>query len=287
MPKKKQAAAKSARKLPQRKTAFDRNVTHFKEEVEALGKRAEYKECECCGETRGGLGLLGPLVSAMLGLLGVILVIVVMDYAAQRTGMAIMSFGVREFLLSNMGLFFLIFLISAYTTYFSRARPTMYLALSPLSVAFGITVFLWIISSIIIIEGARIWFPGFDIVAQYALYARNHLPGIFWFFSFVGYLFLFVRLLAGNAKECAACASAKREPSKKVQVPDDGIKRLYRSGKDKILGGVCGGIAEYLGVDPVLIRFIWAIAVFFFGTGVLLYIIAWIIIPRNPNHSWD
>ena len=65
------------------------------------------------------------------------------------------------------------------------------------------------------------------------------------------------------------------------------IKRLYRSGKDKILGGVCGGIAEYLNVDPVLIRLLWAIAVLVYGTGVLLYIIAWIIIPRNPEHKWE
>lgn len=67
-----------------------------------------------------------------------------------------------------------------------------------------------------------------------------------------------------------------------------GPKRLYRSGKDKLVGGVCGGIAEYLEVDPVLIRLIWAVAVFLlYGTGVLLYIIAWIIIPRNPEHKWD
>lgn len=66
-----------------------------------------------------------------------------------------------------------------------------------------------------------------------------------------------------------------------------GPKRLYRSGKDKLIGGVCGGIAEYLKVDPVLIRLIWAAAVFMYGTGVLLYIIAWIIIPRNPAHKWD
>ena len=65
------------------------------------------------------------------------------------------------------------------------------------------------------------------------------------------------------------------------------VKRLYRSGKEKLLGGVCGGIAEYLKVDPVLIRLIWVLAVLFGGAGVLFYIIAWIIIPRNPAHKWD
>jgi phage shock protein C len=64
------------------------------------------------------------------------------------------------------------------------------------------------------------------------------------------------------------------------------VKRLYRSGKERILGGVCGGIAEYFNVDPTIIRLLWILFVFGFGTGLLAYIIAWIIIPRNPNHKW-
>ena len=63
-------------------------------------------------------------------------------------------------------------------------------------------------------------------------------------------------------------------------------KRLYRSGKNKILGGVCGGLGDYFRIDPVLIRFIWVIAALVWGFGVLAYIIAWIIIPRNPKHVW-
>ena len=63
-------------------------------------------------------------------------------------------------------------------------------------------------------------------------------------------------------------------------------KRLYRSGKNKILGGVCGGIAEYFNVDPVIIRLLWVLFALGYGSGVLAYIIAWIIIPRNPNHKW-
>lgn len=66
------------------------------------------------------------------------------------------------------------------------------------------------------------------------------------------------------------------------------IKRLYRSQNERILGGVCGGIAEYTSMDPTIIRLIWAIGTLMsFGFGVLLYIIAWIIIPRNPKQKWD
>ena len=63
-------------------------------------------------------------------------------------------------------------------------------------------------------------------------------------------------------------------------------ERLYRSGRDKILGGVCGGIAEYFRVDPTLVRLLWIIGSLAWGAGVLFYIIAWIIIPRNPGHRW-
>lgn len=64
------------------------------------------------------------------------------------------------------------------------------------------------------------------------------------------------------------------------------MKRLYRSGKDRVLGGVCGGIGEYLNVDPVAIRLLWVLFALAGGAGLLFYIIAWFIIPRNPKHSW-
>ena len=64
------------------------------------------------------------------------------------------------------------------------------------------------------------------------------------------------------------------------------IQRLYRSGTDRIIGGVCGGIGEYLGWDPVVVRLLWVIGTLAWLAGLLLYIIAWIIIPRNPKHKW-
>ena len=64
------------------------------------------------------------------------------------------------------------------------------------------------------------------------------------------------------------------------------MKRLYRSGKERILGGVCGGIGEYLNVDPVIIRLLWVLFGFT-GIGILFYFASWIIIPRNPNHKWE
>lgn len=59
-------------------------------------------------------------------------------------------------------------------------------------------------------------------------------------------------------------------------------KRLYRSKSDRILGGVLGGFAEYLNMDPSVVRIIYAILTLAsFGFGVLLYLIAWIVIPEK------
>ena len=58
-------------------------------------------------------------------------------------------------------------------------------------------------------------------------------------------------------------------------------KKLYRSSTEKKIFGVCGGIAEYLGADPTIIRLIWALCVLVLGFGILAYIIAAMIIPKN------
>jgi phage shock protein C len=58
-------------------------------------------------------------------------------------------------------------------------------------------------------------------------------------------------------------------------------KRLYRSRESKVLAGVCGGIAEYFGIDPVVVRLLWVLLVLIAGTGILAYLIAWLIIPSR------
>lgn len=58
--------------------------------------------------------------------------------------------------------------------------------------------------------------------------------------------------------------------------------RLYRNDNDKILGGVCGGLASYLRIDPTIVRLVFALTSFGAGTGILLYILLWIILPSKP-----
>ncbi|MCQ2228635.1 MAG: PspC domain-containing protein [Bacteroidales bacterium] len=52
-----------------------------------------------------------------------------------------------------------------------------------------------------------------------------------------------------------------------------------KKSRDKKVAGVCGGVANYLGIDPTIMRIIWLCAVLFAGTGLLLYLIAWLVMP--------
>jgi phage shock protein PspC (stress-responsive transcriptional regulator) len=60
-------------------------------------------------------------------------------------------------------------------------------------------------------------------------------------------------------------------------------KKLYRSETDKIIGGVCGGIAEYLDIDPTIVRVIFALAIVSTEFGLMLYIILWIVLPSEKS----
>jgi phage shock protein PspC (stress-responsive transcriptional regulator) len=66
-------------------------------------------------------------------------------------------------------------------------------------------------------------------------------------------------------------------------------RRLYRNTNDKILGGVCSGIANYFDIDPVLVRLIFAILFLTAGIGLLAYILTWIIVPaaRTPQEIYQ
>ncbi|MNM66156.1 Phage shock protein C [compost metagenome] len=61
-------------------------------------------------------------------------------------------------------------------------------------------------------------------------------------------------------------------------------KKLYRSDTDKMISGVCGGLAEYFDIDATLIRIGWVVLVFMLGTGILAYLICALIIPHKPDY---
>ncbi|MBO4827402.1 MAG: PspC domain-containing protein [Prevotella sp.] len=58
-------------------------------------------------------------------------------------------------------------------------------------------------------------------------------------------------------------------------------KKFYLSETDKKIGGVCGGLAEYFDVDSLIVRIIFVVLVFGYGTGVLAYLLLWLLAPKR------
>ncbi|TAL72149.1 MAG: PspC domain-containing protein [Rhodanobacter sp.] len=58
-------------------------------------------------------------------------------------------------------------------------------------------------------------------------------------------------------------------------------KRLTRSTHDRMLAGVCGGVADFLGWDPSVVRIVWIVLTMLGGSGVLLYLILWLVMPQE------
>jgi len=61
-------------------------------------------------------------------------------------------------------------------------------------------------------------------------------------------------------------------------------KRLYKSRANKVISGVCGGIAEFFNIDPTLVRLGWIIFSLMGGSGIIAYIIAAVVMPQAPNY---
>lgn len=63
------------------------------------------------------------------------------------------------------------------------------------------------------------------------------------------------------------------------------MKKLYKSNTERIISGVCGGLAVYLNIDPTIIRLVWALLSIFSAAvpGILLYVICVLIIPDEPD----
>jgi len=64
-------------------------------------------------------------------------------------------------------------------------------------------------------------------------------------------------------------------------------ERLYRSTRQKVIGGVCGGLGDYLNIDPVIVRVVFILLTIFNGVGILVYLVMWAVIPverdNRPN----
>lgn len=87
----------------------------------------------------------------------------------------------------------------------------------------------------------------------------------------------------GDEEPAAASAGqgAYSQEQQSSQYTGSEPRRLYRSDNEKILGGVCGGLANYMGIDPAIMRIIFILITFGWGAGFLLYIILWVVLPTR------
>jgi phage shock protein C len=90
--------------------------------------------------------------------------------------------------------------------------------------------------------------------------------------------------IASGSKFCYNCGAKQPETAASSVPPVSGShKRLLRSTNDRKIAGVCAGVADYFDLDPTLVRVLWALAVLCAGTGFLLYIILWIVVPEGST----
>jgi len=86
--------------------------------------------------------------------------------------------------------------------------------------------------------------------------------------------------IAEGSKFCYNCGAKQAGSAAPSVAPAP--KRLMRSCRNKKIAGVCAGLAEYFDLDPTIVRVIWLLAILFAGTGFLVYIILWIVLPCAP-----
>jgi phage shock protein C len=274
-----QKSTEGAKRLPSK---FEKNVEHFGKEVEDLGNRIG-KKFEESGKRRQSwydrtFGIAGPFMSGVFAMVIFFIAIWLIGWVNTPIQSEFMA-DLSVFMLNNTGLFFLAFLLFSYISYFQRCCPRGFMPFCPLAVAAGVTFGFWVLLNVISIANFSIGNPTlFDA----SFWIRRMLPVIFGVSVLIGYLVLIVRL-SMDSKGIERVVMEKHAKSGKGDVH---LRRLYRSGKDKILGGVCGGLGEYFGVDPVLFRILFVLLALGWGFGILLYIICWIIIPRNPEQKW-
>jgi len=75
-----------------------------------------------------------------------------------------------------------------------------------------------------------------------------------------------------------------------MEQPEDEMenqdKRLYKSRSNRVISGVCGGIGEYFGIDPTVLRIVLVVLIFFKGVGLLIYFIAWLCMPKRRQDEY-
>jgi phage shock protein C len=88
--------------------------------------------------------------------------------------------------------------------------------------------------------------------------------------------------IVAGSKFCYNCGAKQAEGGAPGMAPAACRKNLMRSSTDKKIGGVCAGVADYFDLDPTIVRVVWLLLVLCAGTGLVFYILLWIVLPLAP-----
>lgn len=264
---------------------FEHRFDDFAQEMESLGKKIENgfdtKESDFESWSDSTLGILGPLIWSLVGLAVLVLIIGVMWII----GDSVQTFrDIADFLFANIWLIFALGLLFSYSKFFSRRYKEQFKWVQPIFTALGIVFGLWIASEITLILAVNFNIGFLETIASVV---STYLGVLFIVILVIGYAVFLISLMSSGAFTGTQPRSYQTKRNYE-SIPPGEYKRLYRSGRNRILGGVCGGIGEYANLDPNIIRIIWIILlVVSLGIAILGYFICWIIIPRNPQDIWQ
>jgi len=221
---------------------------------------------------RGG----GPLLKTFLGLIFVLLVMEIFDALSGESAFAGEFSG---FLGDTLVAFFLVFLLAFFFGYYTRKYPRETSMVSPLITAIIVTFALWVVSRAFEISGET---RPDDLISAMGEMVSSVLYIIFLLIVLLGYIGVIMK--AGRFGVPAQPSSAPPVPPQApAQAPYAPAKRMGRSSRDKIIFGVCGGMAEFLDTDPFLVRVLWVVGtILTSGVLILAYLILAVIMPKYP-----
>lgn len=287
--------------MASRKGAHGRGIrdrlSDFGDEVDGIGQKLSSKSerfsqrIEGNAESWSRSWARSPWSAALSFLLSLIflsLSIPFLNWMFVKTGISAFA-ALSNFVHQNFAALVIISAVFTVLEFLAHSGRSGHRIFWPVSFALAWAVTAWAFSQLVLNGGV---FDEFNGIRELALWAGANIPIVFALFLAIGYIGVFLGKFFGPGKyhKYEGGIVAKRELSVgRKGVDNDRIpaKRLYRSGREKILGGVCGGIAEYLGIDPTIVRLVWVLLSLAWGFGVLLYIIMWIIMPRNPRDKWN
>ena len=252
----------------------------LEERMEDLGDRlsedVERFESGVRSRYKSPFGLAGPFLWSLVGLIILGVLIWILNWLGGRIPAPAFT-TVADFILDHIGIFFLLLLLFNYFSYLSKLSPRKSRYISPVFKSLSLTIWIWIIARLILLME-----PDIYLIDRSISFIIENLLTIF-----VLLMILFYLVLMTNEDMRSEGDFETMDDGDERWKEGQNIKRLYRSGRDKLLGGVCGGIGEYFNIDPVIVRIIAVIiAIASLGTAILLYLILWVLIPRNPYHRW-